>query len=317
MLGLIAAGSIILGVSTIDGAATDVLVISPDGREERALTIDHAPGRIPKGVLDGNRLITVSVVPDETGTVVDEFDFATSTRRTIGTGAIPLQAPSADGFVRQVKEGEFEIVARGVPPRKREASWVKPFADNAFLEITLDGNSRIIDGKRIHELGKARVRSPAKIGSDIVMEREGEVVDVKGRVLHKGLPGMDPIALGDRVVLGAGTKSAKVLVARVQDGKLRDVVTLEAVVARPSADAALAGAEARATGTHLAEARATGTHRAGIATPKAAAMINGQPVVVAWIDRGASLPGELWLLTTTGGRQLVTSGAVEVYGVAP
>jgi hypothetical protein len=161
-------------------------------------------------------------------------------------------------------------------------------------------------GGRAH--GAARLRSAAIVRQDpvngVVVERglrngRAEIVDGDGRVLARGLAGMDPLPLAtgdaqldrmdDRIVLGAGTKAARIRIAHVKDGKLVDDVVLDA-------------------------------HRAGIASPRAAALVHGVPVVIAWLDRGASLPGEAWRLTPSDSAPLLAPRAgasVQVYGVVP
>ena len=306
-------GTVVVGVSTIDGTNTDVVAVAPSGEREVLTSLEHARGRIPKGDLlrDDDVLETVSAVDDGAGSVLEWTDLSTGQRRILDAGPLAAQAPHAGRTVHQTGATRFEIVS-GADHAHAIAfagTWLSAVSGSSslWLAADVDGAERIVAAhapelRPVFDLGHERARSPvATTGHGVILEREldaahAELVDAETHaVVWRGLPGMDPRPLdGDRIVFGAGTKHGAVVIARVDHGKLVDVVTL---------DSGMPGA----------------------ATPLAAELVNGRAVVVAWLNRGAAFPGALVELTQTDRSDRATDtnllatptagAAYEVYGV--
>jgi hypothetical protein len=314
------AGAVVLGLSSIEGTSTALVALLPDGTRLTLGEESHRAGFAPRGALaqDGSPRLVLAVVPEGAAAadvVVLEL-LEPAARALWGRGAVPLQPPfllNDDAiFVRaaespagstfdvvRARRGEEEVLT------STTGSWLTPVRGAAGLYLLIDerGDASLVDTdlRRVAAIGKERVRSPAVIGGQrggarggalIVERRAGaraEVIDVlSGDVLAAGLPGMDPMALGDRLFFGAGEKRAAIRVLRAGRGQ------------------------------KLVEEAPLSSERAGVASPRAAALVKGAPHIVAWLDRGQALPGELWLFSPQGARALLTPApgeVVEVYGV--
>jgi hypothetical protein len=296
------AGTVILGVSTIDGTHTDIVAVAPSGEREVLGELEHARGRIPKGTFDQitGRIVTVAVVDDGVGTVVEETLIATGARSVVDSNAIAIQAPHTAVLIREPTEGHFEVVRDHQVTSTFDGAWLMYVGQREFFAVDADGTNELLvdQGDSLQALkpnfGKGRFRSPVvgEIVEHDIDASHAEIVTIDKRVLYRGLPGMDPIRVGfNRIALGGGTKHATILLGRFGHDGLEKVV-LDA-------------------------------HMAGVATPLAAATVDewgDEAVVVAWIDRGASLPGELVRFDELSGRVDVIAGpevhaAYEVYGV--
>lgn len=319
------AGSVVLGVSTIDGTATEITALLPDGGQRLLAEEAHDRGIVPKGTLTRDGRLVLAVQPrGAEGASVVVLDLASGARRVEGQRAIASQAPlvveDAGGeavvFVRahetparstfdvvRARGGQAEVIA------STDAAWLAPVATSSvpadrFLRIEPSGAASVVHVDKDAlvkdiDVGKGPVRLPLLVpssegGGRVLVERvlpdASEVVDATtGAVVARGLGELRPLALGDgRVVVGAGTKRAGVRVLRLD-------------------------ARGRVQKDELLP-----SERAGVATPLAAALVDGRPVVVAWLNRGQALPGELWLFTSGSARALLPARAgvaVEVYGV--
>jgi hypothetical protein len=305
------AGSVVLGVSTIEGTETEILVVTPRGEREVLGTLTHARGHIPKGILAGDRVLTVARVPDDAGGVLEETLLSTGARRVLLTNVLATQAPSLDDTqrvlaVRQDAERTFSIVrADDAKTLARvTASWLTPARGSPGAFLVIDGartRLSILAERGLEDtvvLGEGPVRSAVLTRAGFAIERAraggradlvmaGRSQAAKHDVVRAGLAGMDPLPCGEDIVVGSGEKHATLLLLR------------------------------RVGDTHVKRARLT-ADRAGVATPRACAMVDGAVVAVAWLDRGAALPGELWRFTPAGASALLapqTGAAVEVYGV--
>lgn len=300
-------GTVVAGVSTIDGTHTDVTAFLPDGTARVLFVEAHAKGLIPKGIAyDDDTFIFAVQHEGADGARVILHDAAR--RVVVGERAIASQAPrlhleAGSNRATWIRAAEtparstFDVVSAPVDGdgggaeevlASIEAAWLTRVGDK-YVSVTRDGEHRLM--KRVgtelvveRSLGKGPLRLPAITARDVVVEvveraaGQGRArIMIGDRVVHEGIAGMDPIAVGDDVVIGAGTKRAALLI--LPSSKRLDI------------------------------------DRAGVATPLAAARVNGEIVVVARLDRGRSLPSEVWLVSERGARLLFTGGAVEVYGV--
>lgn len=305
------AGSVVVGISSVAGTRTELVALLPDGHRRPLGEETHRSGFLPRGQLDGDTLVLAVRAPGHDDADVVTRKLPEGNRRMVARGAHFLLGPVVHGddvlFLRafekpgastfdlvRARRGAEEVLASG------PAAWMQPVrgSHDRFLRIGLDGGTALVDDNlhMVLPIGASPLRSPALVHGSLVVEHgladeRAEVIHVpSGAVLARGLRGMDPLALPDgsgRLVMGAGGKRAALVVARLDNQKLADPVTLAA-------------------------------DRAGVASPLAAAVVDGAPVVVAWLDRGRALPGELWLFTMRGARALLppTTGlAVEVYGV--
>lgn len=296
-------GTVVVGVSTIDGTATELTALSPSGERELVGVVEHARGRLPRGLLLDHRLLLVTAVDDGAAAVLEELSLDDGSRRVLADRARAAVPPTVDRtgavlFVRQPAEGRFELVrARdGALLARVDAAWVQPLrgGGGAVLVVERAGGARVAEPAggtlvTLAELGKVTARSPAVVAGRVLVEialadGRARVLDAtRGRVLRDGLAGMDPLALDGRTVsYGAGTKAAAIV---VDDGRAP---------------------------------RTLSAPRAGVAHPLAGAVVNGRAQVVAWLDRGAALPGELWRFSDDGAERLLEPAvgvALEVYGV--
>lgn len=296
------AGTVVLGLSTVDGTRTEVVALTPAGERRALSTVTHLAGHLPRGVLRQDSVVLVSAVDDAAGATVEEVRLGDGARRVLATGALRGVPPTVDEagevlFVRAGKTPTLEVVrARDGAVRARvEASWLHPARGHAgaFLVVERRGGARlaaVANGalQTLATLGKVSARSPAMTPRRWLVEERlpdgrAHVVEVgTGKLVREGLAGMDPLPLdGDTLAFGAGTKAAAIIV----DG---------------------------------ARSRQLSAPQSGVAHPLAGALVGDVAHVVAWLDRGASLPGELWRFTDGGAVRLLepASGlAVEVYGV--
>lgn len=327
-------GTVVVGLGDVEGTSTEIVAILPDGRRQTLGLEAHDAGMIPAAALapHGDTLALAVKEPGAAAARVVVLDLAAGTRRIVGEGAIPGQAPVLDGtalvYVRALEAPErstFDVVRVAdiidVVDRTRAVeeeivasttgAWLAPLrgAPGHFLLVAEDGEHSLVAltspaGGALEplvSLGKGRFRSPVVVGRSLWLERASRTgadivagtLDGERQVLRRGLPGMDPLLVGGTtsgaaVVFGAGTKRAGVRVLFVDsEGEARKEQLLDG-------------------------------GRAGIATPRAAAMIDDLPVIVAWLSRGHALPGELWLFGQGKPRRLVEPRAglaVEVYGI--
>ncbi len=299
-------GTVVLGTAAVDGASTEVVALTPAGDRRTLALIEHAPGRLPKGLLQGDRVLFAVAPQGQDDATIVELRLDGGQRVQLARGALAAVPPAIDDagevvFVRQLAEARFEVVgARDGAVRARvDASWLQPARGRAgaFLLVERNGGARVLELTpaglaTLATLGKEAARSPALLRSRIVVE-VADAAPARGRArvlelpsskaLAAGLAGMDPLPLDqDTVAYGAGTKAAAVVI----DGP--------------------------------GGARTLRAPQAGVAHPVAGTMVRGRAHVVAWLDRGASLPGELWLFSDDGARRLLepaVGSAVEVFGV--
>lgn len=166
---------------------------------------------------------------------------------------------------------------------------------------TGDGHAHVdvvIDGTFVtqHRLGPGRFHSPVRVGERRLIERaetgkSAALVDVvTGKVLLRGQAGMSPVAGDDGLVaVSSSKKDGSVMVGRLDDA-WQTWPSGRSGVARPQ--------------LVLGDDDGDGGH---------------DDVVVAWLDRGASLPGELWRVgkTARGLWPATPQTAVTVLGVLP
>jgi hypothetical protein len=304
-----------IGVADVDGSRTAIGVA--DGALRTVCTVEHRRGFVPKGVIvdDGHIALTLAESSGRDAAVV-VLDLKTCQMRTLFDEAIPLQAPLLVGdrivAVREIdaqKDGAlFEVVAAQISAKvsggptvltQRRALWVTPVrgaTSEAGLRFLVaegagpaDGTFHIdhlLQGGDLEAdlfLGAGVFRSPVLTAKGVVLEEERE----KHGVIIDG--NGQPLHIG---LAGMSPVSDGVHVAWGNGSKNGGIV-IDGV--------ARAGV------------------RAGVAQPQ---FINDDGVAV-WLDRGQSLPGELWWLPTspaTAPRQLLPAAdrtAVVVYGAAP
>ncbi|MBI1948198.1 MAG: hypothetical protein HYS27_21085 [Deltaproteobacteria bacterium] len=302
------AGTVVFGLSSVDGTTTELTALAPSGERELLAVVEHARGRLPKGLLLADRLVLVTAVADDARGVLEEVRLHDGARHLLGGGVLADHAlaavpPSVDRagavlFVRQPAPERFEVVraADGAVLARADAAWLQPARGRpgAFLLVERGGGARLVELSTaglhtVEALGKGTLRSPAVMGKLLVVELamakgRARVLELPSRrVLREGLAGMDPLLLDDATVaFGAGTKAAAVI---VDDGRAP---------------------------------RTLSAPQAGVAHPLAGAMVGGRAHVVAWLDRGSALPGELWRFSDDGAVRLLEPAvgvAVEVYGV--
>lgn len=299
------AGTVVLGTAGIDGTSTEVLALTPAGERHAVAIIPHAQGRMPKGLLLRDRLVLVVAPAGRADAVLEELPLARGARVLLAEHALAAVPPTVDDagavlFVRQAAPARFDVVrvGDGAVLTSVDAAWLQPARGRAgaFLLVEPSGGARVVEltpgGTRtIASIPTGSVRAPALVRTRVVAEvadaaparGRARVVELSsGKVLAAGLAGMDPLPLDDdTVAFGAGTKGAAVVV----DGANR---------------------------------RTLRAPRAGVAHPLAGALVQGRARVIAWLDRGASLPGELWAFDDAGAVRLLEPAAgvaVEVYGV--
>ncbi len=302
------AGDVVYGTSTIDGTQTEVWAVSCTGERRVLATLAHRHGVMPHGIVhDGALLNTVQLLDDQGAYVQSTPLDARAATTALGRHAIASQAPtlSVSGsvlYVQQQAEGRFAIAQadRSTPlVQDIAAAWLTPVRGSAsmFLLVGDHGAASQIVEVRDHRLltrftlpkTAGVYRSPARLGTSFVIERthsgRSVLVDARNNVaLLDGLPGLSPATCDDKhVAVGGGGKMATVVVLAA-DGATR-TLTLG---------------------------------RAGIASPRACSVVDGETIAVVWVDRGAALAGELWRVSDTGNALLASQAAAyEVYGVVP
>jgi hypothetical protein len=336
---------VIVGITPIDADTTTLEVIDLDTATlapRRVGELHHRRGYAPVGiVIDDHTVAAVVEIGNEGDALVVKKDLRTQTETPLLDEAVPgqrpLWEPRADGgrellVVRQrhqqVKGGDFAVV--GVDLATHQSTilataprlWVTPCvgpshgADPAFLVVdgasgfqglaptfpravkspTGDGVAHVdvVHGGRFivrHELGPGSFRTPRRHGSRVVLERsrsatQAELIELEtGKVLVVGRPDLSPV-FSPRGVLAVSSSR--------KDGSVRVQHTQGGWTSVPGS-------------------------RAGIARPQLVVDDSDEIVVVAWVDRGASLPGELWRLGPDARRLLPPAPrtAVTVWGVVP
>jgi hypothetical protein len=337
------AASVVVGVTPIDATTTTLLAVDLDTAASRLLAeVQHRAGHAPVGVVvDPATVVLVVEVGNGGDALVVKKDLATGSESPLVDEAVPGQAPlpwsRPDGgrellVVRlrgeEVRGGTFEVVGVDVDRGQSQVRasgqrlWVTPFrgpadglapsylvvdgapgfqgpvsvAGAARGEQTGDGHAHldvVIDGIFVtrSRLGPGAFRSPTRLGARVFIEQSASptvsrLVEVgTGKVLVEGRPGLSPVvSAGGVLAVSSSKKDGSVLVGR-GDGAWR----------------AIPGA------------------RAGVARPQLVVDDGDDVVVVAWLDRGASLPGELWRVGDKGRALLPPTPrtAVTVFGVLP
>ena len=329
LLALSVAARVLVGVGDVDGTATVIGTAAPhpelsEGHLTPICTVNHRRGFVPEGVVvDDHRVVFAVAADSGRDADVVVLDLLTCGLRTLTDEAIPLQAPVVIDdhgkkvvvVVKQIdpqREGaRFEIVAVDVDDAKsakvltaRDALWITPvrgaksLGELRFLVGDGDGEFHVdkIDNGDLAidvAVGKGVFHSPVLVSNALLIEKQSDKEPKKAVLIDKG---------GNVVAGGLAGLSPVVDGAHLAygNGKKDGGVVKDGVARRGS--------------------------RAGIARPQ---LLAGDDVVF-WLDRGAALPGELWLsqapVTTTQkpdkkvkrAVQLLpaTKGkAVKVYGV--
>jgi hypothetical protein len=316
------AHELVVAVTPIDAAATRLLAVDLEvERAPRALgTVDHRRGYAPVGVvIDASTIVLVVEVGNAGDALVVKKDTVTGAEVPLVDEAVPGQAPllwsRPDGgrellVVRlrdeEVRGGTFEVVGVDVQSGQSQVRasgqrlWVTPFhgpdagLSPGYLVLdgapgfqgtvslaeamsggrTGDGHAHVdvvIDGIFLTRtrLGSGAFRSPTRFKERLFVEQSSSswtrLVEVgTGKVLIEGRPGLSPaVSAGGMLAVSSSKKDGSVLVGR-GDGAWRVVPGSRAGVARPR----LVVDDGDDHGD--------------------------DDVIVAWLDRGASLPGELW-----------------------
>jgi hypothetical protein len=323
LVAFLVANTVVVGVGDVDGSSTTIstLTLGAGAKEARATarcTLPHQRGMVPPGTLvdDQHVALTLAVGSTRAGAVV-VVDLRDCTQRELVDEVIPQQAPLVvDGHVIAVRQldpdragATFDVVSvplSGGPTEvlaSRQALWVTPArgaSSTSELRFLIgegagdsNGDTPSPDDGRFHldhlehgdfqqdiDLGRGVFRSPLATGELEVEDGKHAVLrDARGKVLVRGLPGLSPIRAGQTLATSTGKKDGTIL---------------------------LNGLERK-------------SGRAGIARPQAISTAGGVVVVVVWIDRGASLPGELWSIGAKTSTRLLPPKertAVMVYGSA-
>jgi|GEM_PF-1159409 len=316
------AREVVVAVTPIDAGTTTLLAVDLDiDAVPRPLgTVAHRVGHAPVGaVLDAATVALVVEVGNSGDALVLKKDLATGAETALVDEAVPGQAPvlwsrpDAGGELlvvrlrgEEVRGGLFEVVGVDVTSGQSQVRasgqrlWVTPFRGPAeglapgYLIIdgapgfqgpvsvaeamnggrTGDGHAHVdvvIDGIFVTRtrLGPGAFRSPTRLAERLLVEQSSStsssvvarLIEVgTGKVLIEGRPGLSPaVSPAGVLAVSSSKKDGSVLVGR-GDGAWRMV---------PGA-------------------------RAGVARPQLVVDDGDDVVVVAWLDRGASLPGELW-----------------------
>lgn len=298
------AAQVVVGVAGVDAATTRLLAVDLETSQQQVLgQVTHVAGATPNGsLLSDGRLALV--MPDDGRIIFVD----TATGQLIDTRALDLarnQRPQQVGAelvaVRQ-RSGRAEVIALDRAHRVFDVDtpWLSTVAGSTTVFLG-SGNGV---GERIEwragrverrVLGAGAFRQPTlRADGRLLVEHQaptatraqllqlsptGGVDDAK--VVVEGLAGLSPIANGTRAAAASGRKDGSIVV------------------------------DSGNGFSHWPGARA------GIARPQALTAA-GVVVVVALVDRGASLPAELWALTSTGGVLLLAPAAgdvVTVYGI--
>lgn len=313
------AREVVVAVTPIDAATSTLLAVELDveATPRHLGIVQHRLGHAPVGVvLDHASVALVVEVGNVGDALVVRKDLATGAELAMVDEAVSGQAPllwsRPDGgnellVVRlrgeEVRGGTFEVVGVDLDSGLSQVRagglrlWVTPFrgpaealapsylvvdgadgfqgpvsvAGAARREKTGDGHAHVdvvIDGTFVTRtrLGPGAYRSPTRYGARLFVEQSpsttsSRLVEVgSGKVLVEGRPGLSPaVSAGGTLAVSSSKKDGSVLVGR-GDAVWRLV---------PGA-------------------------RAGVARPQLVLDDGDDVVVVAWLDRGASLPGELW-----------------------
>lgn len=335
--------SVVVGTADVDGTATALLSVSlapvagarpasaaPAAPAVALCTIEHRRGFVPLGtMIDEQHLALTLARASERDASLVVVDLKSCAVRELLDEVVPTQAPLLIGTrliaVRQIDVTAagalFDVVAVDVAPGSRSAAvevlasrqalWVSPargartlaalrflIADGAESD---DGNfhvDRIDDGGFVADvaLGHGVFRAPVVVQGKLLVEVDD--VDPK-----KGARGV----LRDRE--GRVQVSGLAGLSPVVDG------------------ASWAASSGKKDGSVVVDGVQRLSGRAGVARPQ----LLHDDVVVAWFDRGASLPGELWAVpravkASSGTKASLTptrllppkaKTAVVVYGVRP
>jgi hypothetical protein len=341
------ARELVVAVTPIDGATTQLLAVELDvDVAPRALgTVAHRRGHAPVGVvIDAATIALVVEVGNAGDALVVKKDTETGTEAPLVDEAVPGQAPvlwsRPDGgrellVVRlrdeEVRGGTFEVVGVDVQSGQSQVRasgqrlWVTPFRGSDaglapdYLVVdgapgfqgavssteamrggrTGDGHAHVdavVDGIFLTRtrLGPGAFRSPTRFAERLLVEQSSSLwtrlVEIgTGKVLIEGRPGLSPVvSAGGVLAVSSSKKDGSVLVGR-GDGAWRVVPGSRAGVARPQ----LVVDDGDDHGD--------------------------DGIVVAWLDRGASLPGELWRVGTKARVLLPPTPrtAVTVLGLLP
>lgn len=345
------AAHVVVGVTPVDASSTALVAIDLDQKDAPPMSfgdVAHRQGHAPVGVIidDDSVALVVEVGNKSDGLLV---------RRVLGTGVetslldevVPTHAPLVwsrpDGGTELVavrlrdesaRGGTFDVV--GVDLKSGTSAvrasgqrlWVTPVHGHApglapaFLvvdggpgfqgpvsvagatrgEKTGDGHAHldiVIDGTLVtrHRLGPGSFRSPVRQGELILVEhavepgRTARLVDARGVEHLRGRPGLSPrVSPSGRVLAASSSKKDGTVLVRTGTGEWQTLSSGRAGVARP---------------LHVVEGGVEGGKDGDVV------------VVIAWLDRGVSLPGELWAIRSSGGQLLLPPAprtAVTVYG---
>lgn len=328
------AASVVVGVTGVDDDHSAVVVVDlgVGGAAARTVAdVAHRKGYAPKGVVVDDDTIALVLAQDDraqgllvavdlkTGAehdLLDEVMVEQRPARRLEAGAPRLTV--VRGREHGAAGSSFDVVDVDVKTRQSQilASsqrlWITPVdsGDVAAVMVTEGGIGHravgAVDGafhidvvddgalRPVVALGIGAFRSPVRFAGRWLVERSdrpgksSSLVDDTGKVWLQGAPGLSP-------TLATASSSASLL-ATSSGQKSGGVIVWNAV----GASRQLAGA------------------RAGIARPLALTVTDKGVVVVAWLDRGVSLPGELWAISEGGGVRLLEPQAltaISVYGV--
>jgi hypothetical protein len=342
-----APGAWVVGTAAPDGATTTILAIPAADTDATATaplvtlaTLAHRPGFLPRGSVDPTgRLLAVAVAEGSTRDAsVVVLDLVTGQARTVGDEATPLSAPRWDGeqitYVRLRDEdahgGTFALLETAATARFGEqstlveahAGWWSPVAGATDAVLALDaktGHWQVAAPKNgalapLFALGAGGFRDATLLRAGphpILVVEEVVVPHKKARLLRvehgaapatttttllTGLPGLSPKIAGTQLLTGTGKK----------DGSLA-LLPISPVLPKDKA------APRRLQGPEV-----------GVASPAAVFVdARGRLSALVRLSRGASLPGQLWLVVDDGKQGRWTQvplpdGVVfEVYGVRP
>jgi hypothetical protein len=332
----------IVGVTGINDDVTvlyavDVDVTAVDAKRAPTLKrlgeVQHRAGFAPLGVVvDGHHLALVLAQNDHAQGLLVDFNLKTGKERDLLDEVMVQQRPQlrrdagvahltvVRGREHGAAGGSFDVVDvaidhahGGVIQTQIRASaqrlWITPAAGDAGAVLVInggdgyrgdgadDGDAAIAvvdDGvlKDVVALGAGAFRTPVFFGGRHLIERSdvpgkrASLVDGTGHVWRSGIPGLSP-------VIASGSAGTGLLAT--SSGRKNG----EVVVWRDGSNATLSSG------------------RPGVARPHAVVDSAAGPVVVAWLDRGAQLPGELLAISKAGGQRLLppkAHQAVTVYG---
>ncbi len=338
------ASSVVVGVTGIDDDHTVIAAIEIDGDLDDVgdggavdvkANVAHRRGYAPTGVVVGADVVALVLAQDDRAQgLLVALDLKTGVERDLLDEVMIEQRPAlrwlggaphlsvVRGREHGAAGGSFDMVDVDVVARQTQivASadrlWITPVAggDDAAVMVIDGGEGHrgagnvdgafhidVVDGdgglSPVVALGVGAFRSPVSFGGRWLVERSdrpgkrASIVDDTGKVWVQGLPGLSP-ALSTALP----TSTVPALLATSSGRKSGGVIVW-------SSDGA---------------ATAISSGRPGIARPLAVTTTSKGVVVVAWIDRGVSMPGELWAISpdrSVRRRQPQPQTAVSVYGV--